>query len=357
MKILKIFFATVSLLSASALFCDELESMMTAASAGEVSAQVKLADYFATGGGGKFTPNYPSAVFWWRKAADQGDVSALTNLGICYYLGNGVDRSVYFSSRYWMKAAKANDSSAQYYLGLSYCNGLGVMKDMTLAAYWWGKSAEGGNIDATNSLAFCYSRGQGVKKNAVEAFKLWTTAAEAGNLIAQCKLAQCYYTGEGVRIDRRKAVAIWTAAAEKGDGESQKFLGVCYYRGEGVAQDKKEAYRWFALSAQKGDKEALAAAEQIRLEMPPGTFSAVKRPEVKSAEQQQAPSQAAQNGDSASLQGLQGYRAMKEAGISAEAPSKPSAKPGPGEAGYIAPVWGQRLSPSMSIPAVSDMQE
>ena len=60
--------------------------------------------------------NKPLAVYWYRKAAEQGDAEAQYNLGLAYWLGDGIS------------------------------------EDKPQAVYWWSKAAEQGNADAIELL-------------------------------------------------------------------------------------------------------------------------------------------------------------------------------------------------------------
>ena len=64
--------------------------------------------------------NKPLAVYWWSKAAEQGDADAQYNLGRAYWLGDGVS------------------------------------EDKPQAVYWWSKAAEHGNADAIELLKVYY---------------------------------------------------------------------------------------------------------------------------------------------------------------------------------------------------------
>jgi TPR repeat protein len=47
---------------------------------------------------------YEQAVYWWRKSADQGSGLAQSNLGVCYYNGQGVTKDFEQAERWWRKA-------------------------------------------------------------------------------------------------------------------------------------------------------------------------------------------------------------------------------------------------------------
>jgi TPR repeat protein len=61
------------------------------------------------------------AVKWYRKAAEQGDVKAQANLGLCYYNGKGVGQNYKEAARWCLKAAEMGHAKAQYNLGMQRC--------------------------------------------------------------------------------------------------------------------------------------------------------------------------------------------------------------------------------------------
>jgi TPR repeat protein len=68
-------------------------------------------------------------VYWYRKAAEQGNAGAQNNLGDCFYAGRGVAQD-YSQAAYWFgKAAEQGDAMAQYNLGSYYFNGHGVAQE------------------------------------------------------------------------------------------------------------------------------------------------------------------------------------------------------------------------------------
>ena len=88
----------------------------------------------------------------WRKAAEQGDIEAQYNLGVCYYNGIGVMKDLSKAVELWRKAAEQGDTEAQYNLGVCYYNGIGVIKDLSKAVDLWRKAAEQGDDDAKERL-------------------------------------------------------------------------------------------------------------------------------------------------------------------------------------------------------------
>jgi TPR repeat protein len=64
--------------------------------------------------------DYKQAVYWYQKAADQGDAKAQSNLGIAYAIGKG------------------------------------VLKDYKQAVYWYQKAADQGYAEAQSSLLIIF---------------------------------------------------------------------------------------------------------------------------------------------------------------------------------------------------------
>ena len=175
------------------------------------------------------------AVRWFRKAAAQNLVAAVSTLGDCYYNGEGVARDHVEAVKWFRKAADQNDARAQYNLGVCYDKGQGVAKDYVEAVKWFRKAAEQNLADAQYNLACCYDKGQGAKDE-VEAVKWYRKAAEQN--------------------DAHSTVKWYRKAAEQNFAMAQTKLGICYVVGQGVAKDYVESYKWWLLAAAQGDEVA-----------------------------------------------------------------------------------------------------
>jgi len=137
-----------------------------------------------------YNQHYTQAVFWFRKAAEQGEADAQDALGNLYYDGHGplsmqLFMQVFTHGRYaqaalwYRKAAEQGDADAEYSLGMIYEDGQGVPQDDTQAAAWLRKAAEQGDADAQWSLGGLYLDGQGVPRSYAEAY-FWYDLATAG---------------------------------------------------------------------------------------------------------------------------------------------------------------------------------
>jgi TPR repeat protein len=89
--------------------------------------------------------DYAEAVDWYRKAAEQGDASAQTKLGIMYDDGRGVTQDYAEAADWYRKAAEQGNALAQTNLGFMYENGSGVLQDAVVAHMWY-------NIGGANGI-------------------------------------------------------------------------------------------------------------------------------------------------------------------------------------------------------------
>ncbi|MDR2219318.1 MAG: sel1 repeat family protein [Methylobacillus sp.] len=119
---------------AGELFAKAAEGYLAAARQGNVRAQYYLGDMYSSATG--VEQDFTQAIFWLRKAADQGNADAQLKIGALYEEG-------------W--------------------EGYGYPQDYALAADWYRKSAEQGNAAAQEILADMYDFGQGVAQDKEQA--------------------------------------------------------------------------------------------------------------------------------------------------------------------------------------------
>ena len=88
--------------------------------------------------------------------AKQGDPGAQFSLGECYYHG----AQDYKQAVYWYrKAAEQGHALAQYNLGAMYHNGHGVRRNLHLSKEWFGKACDGGVQEACNQYRYLNQAG------------------------------------------------------------------------------------------------------------------------------------------------------------------------------------------------------
>lgn len=114
-------------------------------------------------------------------SAKAGDVHAQLKLAEAYRDGKGGYRQSYQEAKdLFFLAAQQGDSTAQYNIGLFYEEGRGFVKDSSKAT-WYDKAAHNGLATAQSNLGILYINGDGVEKNNALPIQWLFTAAKQGN--------------------------------------------------------------------------------------------------------------------------------------------------------------------------------
>ena len=155
--------------------------------------------------------------------------------------------------RWYRKAAEQGHAKAQYHLGRMYLVGFGVARDTAEAVRWYRKAAEQGLVKAQSFLGGMYESGFGVARNDREAVRWSRKAAEQGDARAQSNFGVMYYEGRGgVAQNYREALRWFRKAAEQGDARAHSNLGNMYSNGHGVKQDYVQAHKWSNIAVALG---------------------------------------------------------------------------------------------------------
>ena len=228
---------------------------------------------------------YSDALY---RNAQAGDAQAMADLGLCYAIGEGVDKNpkkameLYQSAyakgnidamrrignmyledfayikdnkleaiKWFKKAADMGDVASMFNIGYTYYKddyGAGF-QDYSKAIEWFKKASDLGDTDAMNLIGICYYDGTGVKQDFVKAVEYYKKASDKGNADAMSNLASMYFNGEGLPQDYSKAIELYKKAAINGSKGAYYDLGLIYYNGEGVAKSIDTAIGYFAHSA------------------------------------------------------------------------------------------------------------
>lgn len=96
------------------------------------------------------------AIYWLKKAAAQGHVESMFELGNAYLLGHQAAMLVPDPDReaalWYFQAASAGHAEAQYHLGLLFLAGKGVVDSRKEAMNWFRKAAAQGHPEAKRAL-------------------------------------------------------------------------------------------------------------------------------------------------------------------------------------------------------------
>ncbi|HET7921162.1 MAG TPA: tetratricopeptide repeat protein [Gammaproteobacteria bacterium] len=153
---------------------ENLDAAEELAKIGDAEAQSNLGVMLASNG------NYKEAAFWYKKAALSGISTAMYNLGVLYFNGQGVDKSYSEAHRWFAHAAERGNPYAQLQLGLMSLTGQGLPKDKEQEFYWYRKAAMQGLPAAAYNLAVMYHNGDGTKQDEVRAYAWMLLAGKGG---------------------------------------------------------------------------------------------------------------------------------------------------------------------------------
>jgi len=122
-----------------------------------------------------------------QSSAEEGNLEAMTALGIMYSEGKGMKRDDIKALKYLNDAAKQNHPKAIYILGVLNYQGIGVERNTDEAKKLFKIAAELGNLDAQFSLYGLYNNDPESK---LLADKWLISAADMGHAGAQFKLGE-----------------------------------------------------------------------------------------------------------------------------------------------------------------------
>jgi TPR repeat protein len=281
-------------------FDEALTWFRRAANQGYVTAQ-RLVGVFYYNGWGGVAVDYPEAAKWYRKAADQNETTAQWCLGDCYAKGQGVPQDYEEAVNWYRKAADQGDATAQYKLGDF---NLRILKNDAEAVKWYRRAAEQNDSAAQDVLARLYRDGQGVMTNLVEAYKWFNLAAassdDLGGIAARfqrddlVKQMTADQIAEAQRLSHefqphkesaaeninRQQFEDTKAKAEKGDAIAQYNIAVFYWKGQGVISDWAETEKWLRKSAEQGYPAAQVFLASLLIQ---GKGVVIKKDEVEAA--------------------------------------------------------------------------
>lgn len=194
--------------------------------------------------------------------AQQGDPSAVYELGMMYRFGDGFEQNFETAFGCLMFAAAKSHAAAQCALGEMYFDGQGVDQDYNQAFEWFQRSASAGHANAQRQLGVMLMERNAGPDDRAAAFHWFSEAAKQGDAIAM------YYAGwmhdsdpDGSRA--QPAFHWYLQAAEAGDALSQLVVGRMYYNGRGVEPSRAKAIAWLTKAAQQGQEGAQEELDAI----------------------------------------------------------------------------------------------
>lgn len=223
-----------------------------AANAGDVPSMVLLGRLYDGQFGQIPLVNAKTAYEYFLKAAEKGDASAMVAVGMRLLKSDAVTSDEKKGTEWLNKAIEAGNHAGWVALGDYQAN---VKEDPKAALVFFDKGAEAGHADCMLRAASFYMEGKGTKKNEERAIGLLEKSAETGNAQAHLYLASTLMGKE--KPDTVKTYAHLLTAANAGLPLAQNELGLFYLSGNLGVADISAAVSWFGRAAQAG----LAAAQ------------------------------------------------------------------------------------------------
>ena len=208
----------------------------------------------------KLKPLPPSALKWWKAAAELDHLEALDSLGWHYLSGKRVAQDIPLAPHYLEKAGAAGYSDAYNRLGYAYRDGQqGIAASPSRALHYFLLAAGQKSGAAEYALSLLYASGAANGKPDMSTAMDWLAkAAEHGDQAALVELGKRLATGDEVPKDPRRAAELWeeVRASYSSNDESRVLLGLAYQNGAGVTKSPQKAAEIWAEAAKYGNAEA-----------------------------------------------------------------------------------------------------
>ncbi len=185
-------------------------------------------------------------------AAKGGDPAAQNIVGVAYNDGKGVEKDIPASIDWFKKAAVQGNVKAMYNLGLAYRNDV-TPPDFATAITYFEQAMKQDYPSAYTQRGDMYKLGQGSDPMPDRARIVLRRAAELDDMAGIGMLADLYRTGQGGDQDLNKARSLYARAAGAGDGNNMGNLALMYENGMGAEKDTTAAYSLYLAAVDLGD--------------------------------------------------------------------------------------------------------
>jgi len=222
-----------------------------AADAGDVASVLLVARFYEGQFGFPELKDPKEAIANYTKAAGLGDAGAMAALGSRLLSGDEKIRDDKKGREWLKKAIEAKEYTGYLALGDYEEN---VKKDLKAALAEYERGKDAGQVDCILRTADFYIEGKGAEKDAARGLALLGKAAEAGSAVANFRLAVQSLSGE--KPDLLGGYGHLLKAASGNLVEAQNELGLLYLSGKLAAADSAAGVAWLTRAAQGGYAQA-----------------------------------------------------------------------------------------------------
>ena len=194
-------------------------------------------------------PSDSQAAAWLIRAAELGDVEAITDLGKSYFLGEGVSQDRVAARRYLQAAVDREHPDAFGWLGDLESDSGETWGERARSIFERGATL--GDARSQYRLGVFLIEAEGPKTQRRRGAELVKKAADWGLHMAMLRRAELLLDGELVEQDEQEAKSLLEAAAEEGCEDAMTRLGeVWHFAGDD--NDEGEASRWYEAAVECG---------------------------------------------------------------------------------------------------------
>ncbi len=190
--------------------------------------------------------------------AQNGNLAAMNNLGICYErIGEYTKAAFWFSSAGMCDYVYSNINLANLYM-----TGKGLEQNKNIAISLYEKCMELGDLEAYIELGYYYYEGKYLDQDYKKAYQYFLKGADIERRdkkggFCLCQLGYMNHEGCGRKKNDKIAFKYYLESAKLGDKTGQYNLGQCYLFGHGCDENVKNALYWFLESARQDYSDAL----------------------------------------------------------------------------------------------------
>lgn len=189
---------------------------------------------------------FDKALYYFRLAAENGNLNALAYLGKLYSEKNDfIKQNNQTALQFFQRAADKGNAIGQAGLGLAYYYGAGIEKNYEKAFKLFQLSAEQTYVEGQLMLGIMYYNGHGIKRDYKMAVKWFQAAAQSGHVLAYYNLAQMHATGAGVLRSCTTATELFKGVSERGRW-SNMFTEAFYLYKQGHIEQAFMMYLYLA---------------------------------------------------------------------------------------------------------------
>jgi len=242
-----------------------------AAKQGVVDSMVNVGMALANGHGTE--ADIPEAFRWWKKAANRGSPIATGNVGRCYEAGVGGEVNLEKAMEFYKKGVLLEDGGSMHHLAQMYLKGINTGKDVEKGVFLLQQSANKGYILGMSALGEILYKGVIVAHDIPNAMQLLSKAAERGDSKAIYLIGISFLSNQspkeegatvnegetniyGLPFDVQRGSQTIEKAAQAGSSEASFYMARMLEQGAGVKADSQGAYNWLFSAAQAGNPDA-----------------------------------------------------------------------------------------------------